>query len=380
MDLCHHGQVRSPSTQQDSGDILSSSEYSYAWTIPSILGDLCLSWTPTVVIFILAFSPLLIAFGIVFGIGALAFLAAKMLWKALVWLYPYVSPPFKWLLWYLSWPLRISWFALKGVVPLVRFIARTRRKWILIEDEESSAEVSLDDLEKGHGRRHISSPGSSLLRMVVGLRKSSKVPHPNDFSLEILDPIPTQQPRQAGGGAEASSEPLLNAAPPTAPICGHSNDWHCRTCGNQTCFQCSVEISDSPSTTPHFFCEPRCSRCYLNTMCGGVFSPTPTAKKQKNQKRNLNPCTHRQNRCKSLPKPRICKQCAANENTSTDVLLRVIVEQERKELIHLARENLKCGVCEKRLRPKGGPRWWVCCDCNEECGSGVHPSWSWGLG
>lgn len=299
----------------------------------------------------LAFSPLVLALGMGFEILALGYFAASMLKVFLVWLYPYVSPPIKWLLWYLSWPLRITWFALKEIVPLVRYVARLRLKWILMEE---SGSASLD-LEKG--RRHASSSGS-ILRM-IGLHKPRIESHSSFPMRNLASKSPTQQPRQASD-AESSTEPLSNASP-TAPICGHGNGWHCPTCGNQACFQCSVELSNSLPTTQHFFCEPRCSRCYLNTMCGVL-----PAKKQES-------CSHRQDRCRTLPTPRVCRSCSENRNG--DALLRTLGEQEREELLHLARHNLKCGVCETRLRPKG-PRWWTCCDCNQECNSDLHPPWS----
>lgn len=333
------------------GRHLSLPDYSYTWTIPSILGILGLSWKPTIIIFMLAFSPAVLALGMGFGILALGFSAAMMLRRLAVWLYPYVSPPIKWILWYLSWPLRITWFALKDIVPSFRYMARMRLKWILMEE---SGSPSLD-LEKG--QRHTSS-SKAFLRM-VGLRKSRIESHPNFSMRSLASGSPTQKPRQASDAG--SSTELLSNASPTALICGHGSDWHCRTCENQACFQCSVEISESPSTTQHFFCEPRCSRCYLNTMCGVL-----PAKKQK-------PCSHRQGRCKTLPKPRVCRSCS--ENRGSDVLLRRLEEQEREELLHLARHNLKCGVCESRLRPRG-PRWWTCCDCNQECNSDLHPPWS----
>lgn len=348
MGLCYYHKVGSPLSKSQKTSLL---DYSYTWTIPSILGILCLNGGTTLILLLLVFSPLVLALGMGFGILALGFFAASMLAKLVMWLYPYISPPIKWSLWHLSWPLRMTWFALKGIVPLIRYMARVRLKWILMEE---SGSASLD-LEKGE--RH-ASPSDSILRM-VGLRKSRIESHRNFSMQSLASTSPTQQPRQASD-AESSTEPLSNASP-MALICGHGNDWHCRTCGNQACFQCSVEISDSLPTTQHFFCEPRCSRCYLNTVCGVLPA--------KNQK----PCSHRQDRCRTLPIPRVCRSCS--ENTGSDALLRRLEQEEREELLHLARHNLKCGVCETRLRPKG-PRWWTCCDCNQECNSDLHPPWS----
>ena len=304
---------------------------------------------------ILVFLPLVLALGIGFGISCLGFLAFVKLKEFGVWLYPYVSPPIKWSLRHLSWPLRITWFAFRGIVPSFRYMYRARLKRALMEE---SVSASLD-LAKGRekGQRHASSSGSILSMAKPHKARIETSPNLSNRSLDLNSP--TRQLRQAGD-VKRSTEPLSNVLP-TALICGHRNNWHCRTCGTQACFQCSVEISDTPPTTHHFFCEPRCSRCYLNTMCGVL-----PAKKQK-------PCSHRQDRCKQLPTTRVCRSCS--ENRSGDAILRRLSEQERQELLHLARHNLKCGVCETRLRPKG-PRWWTCVDCNQECNSDLHPPWS----
>ena len=347
MGLCHYDKVRSSLSKVQK---ISLHNYSYTWTIPSIIGNLNLSWKTTVLVLKLVFFPLVLAFGMVCGIYYLGFHAAVKLIDLGTWLYPYVSPPIKWSIRHLSWPLRITWFALKGIVPSFRYMYRARLKWVLMEGSVSPSH----DLEKG--RRCASSSGS-IPSMAEPHRARIEIP-PDLSHRSLALNSPTRQPRQAGG-AESSIESFSNVA----PICGHGNDWHCRTCGTQACFQCSVEISNTPppTTTPHFFCEPRCSRCYLNTMCGVL-----PAKKQK-------PCSHRQDRCNTLPTPRVCRSCS--ENRSGDAILRGLEEQERQELRHLARHNLRCGVCETRLRPKG-PRWWTCCDCNQECNSDLHPPWS----
>ena len=352
MGLCHHDKVGGPLSNVQKKSL---PDYSYTWTIPSILGNLGLSKETTVLMLILVFFPLVLALGMVCGILFLGFLAVVMLKKFGVRLYPYVSPPIKWSLRHLSWPLRITWFALKGIVPSIRYMYRARRKWALMEE---SASVSLD-LEKGREKRRRHASYSSSILSIAKPHKAriESSPNPSDRSLALSSP--TRQPRQAGD-AKCSTETLSNVLP-AALICGHGSNWHCRTCATQACFQCSVKISDTPPTTQHFFCEPRCSRCYLNTMCGVL-----PAKKQK-------PCSHRQDRCKKLPTPRVCRSCS--ENRSGDAILRSLCEQERQELLHLARHNLKCGVCETRLRPKG-PRWWTCCDCNQECNSDLHPPWS----
>ena len=329
---------------------ISLPDYSYTWTIPSIIGNIGLSCGTTLIVLMLVFSPLVLAFGMGCGLFFLGLLAVFQLEKFGVWLYPYVSPPIKWSIRHLSWPLRITWFALKGIVPLFRYMYRARLKWVLMGEYVST---SLD-LEKG--RLYASSSGSILSMAEPHRAHTEPLSDHSNRSLALNST--TRQPRQAGDAV--SIESFLNV-PPTALICGHGNDWHCRTCGTQACFQCSVEISDTPPTTQHFFCEPRCSRCYLNTMCRVL-----PAKKQK-------PCSHRQDRCNMLPTPRVCRSCS--ENRSGDAILRRLGEQERQELLHLARHNLKCGVCETRLRPKG-PRWWTCCDCNQECNSDLHPPWS----
>ena len=348
MGLCHHDKVGSPLSKVQK---IFLPDYSYTWTIPSIIGNLNLSYKTTRNVLMLVFSPVVLALGMGCGICYLGFLAVVKLRDFGVWLYPYVSPPIKWLIRHLSWPLRITWFALKGIVPLFRYMYRARVKRALMEETLSA---SLD-LEKG--LRYASSSGSTLSMAEPHRAHIETLPDHSNRSLALN--FPTRQPRQAGD-AESSIESFSNV-PLMALICGHGNDWHCRTCGTQACFQCSVEISDTPPTTQHFFCEPRCSRCYLNTMCGVL-----PAKKQE-------PCSHRQDRCTILPTPRICRSCS--ENRSGEAILRRLGEQERHELLHLARHNLKCGVCETRLRPKG-PRWWTCCDCNQECNSDLHPPWS----
>ena len=352
MGLCHHDKVGGPLSKVQKKSL---PDYSYAWTIPSILGNLGLSKKTTVIMLMLLFFPLVLALGMGCGILYLGFLVVVMLKKFGVRLYPYVSPPIKWSLRHLSWPLRITWFALKGIVPSFRYMYRARLKRALMEEAVS---VSLD-LETGRekGQRHAFSLGSIL--SMVEPHKAHIETTPNLPNPSLALNSATRQPRQAGD-AKCSTESLPNV-PLTALICGHGNNWHCRTCGTQACFQCSVEISDTPPTTQHFFCEPRCSRCYLNTMCGVL-----PAKKQK-------PCSHRQDRSRMLPTLRVCRSCS--ENRSGDGILRRLSEQEKQELLHLARHNLKCGVCETRLRPKG-PRWWTCCDCNQECNSDLHPPWS----
>ena len=340
MGLCHHDKVgRFIVSQKFQKIIYLYPIYSYTWTIPSIIGDFALSRQTTVIVLTIVFFPLVLALGMGCAIFYLGFLAVVKLRDFGVWLYH--SPPMKWSIRHLGWPLRITWFALKGIVPSCRYMYRARLKWILMEE---SVSASLD-LEKG--RRRASSSSGSIASMAEPHRAR----------------IESRQPRQAGGGAESSIESFSNVAP-TARICGHGNDWHCRTCGTQACFRCSVEISNPPPTTRHFFCEPRCSRCYLNTMCGGVLP----RKKQKT------PCSHRQDRCKLLPTPRVCRSCAEDRGGG-DAILRRLGELEREELWHLARQNLKCGVCETRLGGNG-PRWWTCCDCNQECDSELHPPWS----
>ena len=108
----------------------------------------------------LVFFPLVLALGMGWGILCLGYLAVGKLRKFGIWLYPYVSPPIKWSLRRLSWPLRITWFALKGIVPSFRYMYRARLKWVLVEE---SVSASLD-LEKGRekGRRYASSSGSIL--------------------------------------------------------------------------------------------------------------------------------------------------------------------------------------------------------------------------
>ena len=302
----------------------------------------------TKIVLLLFFFPVVLACGVVF----LGSVAAYGLYKLAAYmfsrLYPYVSPPIKWSLWHLSWPLRIVWSTLAGIVPSIRYMARARSKRLLTE---KSCSGSLD-LEEG---RHTSSSGS-VLHMAKPHRTWIQ-PHTNFSNLSQASNSKSQQVTQAGD-AGPSNESLSKVAL-KARICGHSEDWHCWACGVQTCSQCSV--SGLLKTTPHFFCEPRCSRCYLNTMCGIL-----PAKKSK-------PCSHRQDRCKTLQTPRVCRSCS--ENCSPHELAGRLEEREKEELLHLARHNLKCGVCEQRLQPKG-PRWWTCCDCNEECNSDHHPSWS----
>ena len=343
MGLHHDDKVRSPLSRFQEPFLFVNS---YMWTIPSMLGTLNQSWNVTGNLLLLFFSPL----PLLLGIYMRSIKAAYILFVCFGWLYIYIWPPIPWPLWHLSWPLRIVWSTLVGIVPSIRYRARAKLKRIVME---RSCSGSLD-LEKG---RYASSSGSVL--HVAETYKTWIEPHPDSSNPSLAAGPLTQQPMQAG-----DIDPLketVSKAGLKARICGHSNDWHCWACGLQACSQCSVEVSGLPQTTQHFYCEPRCSRCYLNTMCGIL-----PAKKSK-------PCSHRQDRCKTLQTPRVCRSCS--ENCSGDKLLRRLEEREREELIHLARHNLKCGVCENRLQPKG-PRWWTCCDCNEECNSDYHPSWS----
>ena len=295
MGAYHHDMVSSPLSRSQEIFLLVNS---YTWTISSILGALNLSWKVTKIVLLTFFFPVVLAFGII----VLGFLAACTLYRWFLWLYRYVSPPIKWSLWHLSWPLRILWFILVGIVPSVRYMTRARLKWVL---KRRSCSGSLD-LEKG---RHVSSPGSVL--RTADTHQIWIEPHPSSSNPRLASDSPTQQPTQAGD-TESSKESLSKASP-RARSCEHGDDWHCWACGIQACSQCSVEVSGFPQTTQHFFCEPRCSRCYLNTMCGVL-----PAKKSK-------PCSHRQNRCKTLQKPRVCRSCS--ENCSDDELLRRLGEQ-----------------------------------------------------
>ena len=238
-----------------------------------------------------------------------------------------------------------------GIVPSIRYMIRARLKRIAMKKYWSA---SLD-LEKG---RCTSSSGSVI--NVAGTHKIQVQSYPNYPNMSLASSSQPQQPIQAGD-ITSSREPLPKVSL-NVGICGHNHNWHCWACDAQACAQCSVEISTLPPTTQHFFCEPRCSPCYLKTMCGVLPS-----KKSK-------PCSHRQNRCKTLQTPRVCRSCSENCSNG-DELVRRLGERERRELLHLARHNVKCGVCERRLQPKG-PRWWTCCDCNEECNSEYHPPWS----
>ena len=280
----------------------------------------------------------------------LGYAAAYILYKWFLWVFRYAWPPIKWSLWHLSWPLRIVWSAFVRFVPSIRYMVRARLKRIVMKKHWSG---SLD-LEKG---RCASSSGSVL--NVAGTHNTQVQSYPNYSNLSLASSSKPQQPIQAGD-TMSSREPLPKVSL-NVGICGHNHDWHCWACEAQACTQCSVEISGLPPTTQHFFCEPRCSRCYLNTMCGILPS------------KKFKSCSHRQNRCKTLQTPRVCLSCS--ENCSGDELVTRLGEREREELLHLARHNLKCGVCEQRLQPKG-PRWWTCCDCNEECNSNYHPPWS----
>ena len=307
-----------------------------------------MSWNVTLIVLILCFFPVIIALGIAAGIVMIGFGAAYLIYKWFLWLYPYASPPIKWSLWHLSWPLRIVWSAFVGIVPSIRYMVRARLKRLAMKKSWSG---SLD-LEKG---RCASTSGSVL--DVAGTHNTQMQPYPNVNMASSSQP--RQQPVQASN--ITSSRELLSKVSLNVGICGHNHDWHCWACEAQACTQCSVEISGLPPATQHFFCEPRCSRCYLHTMCGILPS-----KKSKS-------CSHRQNRCETLQTPRVCLSCS--KNCSGDELVRRLGERESEELLHLARHNLKCGVCERRLEPKG-PRWWTCCDCNEECDSNYHPPWS----
>ena len=358
MGLYHHDKVCRPLSGAQTESLLVNS---YVWVVPSVLGTLNLSLNATSIVLMLFYFPLVLALGLVFGmfmLGTVAIVGLTIVFEFLYKyvappikiLYKYVAPPIKWSLWHVSWLLRIVWSALEGIVPSIRYLARVRLKREVMAKSRS---VCLD-LENG---RYASSSGSVL--HVAETQKTWIEPHSDSSDLSIAARFPSQQIPQAGD-TEPSKNLLSNFAL-KAGICEHSNDWHCWACGVQACSQCSISKCGLPSTTQHFFCEPRCSRCYLNTMCGIL-----PAKKSIT-------CSHRQDRCEMLQTPRVCRSCS--ENCSGDELLRRLEKLEREELLHLARHNLKCGVCENRLQPKG-PRWWTCCDCNEECNSDCHPSWS----
>jgi hypothetical protein len=347
LGVCDHDKVRSPLRIVQEIFLLG---HSYTWTVLSILGLLSLRRDSIVITLLIFFFPIVLLLALGFAITVLAVLIANILREWCSKISPYVSPPIKWLLWHLSWPLRIVWTTLVRIVPSIRYMARAQCKRTLME---ASSPGSLD-VEKG---QYVSSSGSVLYMAKIRdawIEPPPNVSNPNPASNSLI-----QQPTQAADTEvlnESSGKESLNAR-----ICGHGGDGHCWACGVQACSQCSIEISRLPQTTLHFFCEPRCSGCYLKTMCGTL----PTKK--------LKPCSHRQDRCMTLQTPRACLSCS--ENCREEELLRRLEEQEKEELLHLARHNLKCGVCEKRLQPKG-PRWWTCCDCNEECNSDFHPPWS----
>ena len=302
-----------------------------------------------IIALLVSFSPIVLLIALGFAIIGLAGLIIFFLRKWWPKIYPYVSPPIKWLFWPLSWLLRTAWTSLVRIVPSIRYMARAQRKRTLME---ASSPGPLD-LEKG---QYVSSSGSVL--HMTQIRDTWIAPPPDVSNPNLASNSPIQQPTQA-----ADARALNKASGKEfriARICGHGGSGHCYACSVQACSRCSVKISKPLQTTLHFFCEPRCSGCYLKTMCRTL----PTKKSK--------PCSHRQDRCQTLPTSRVCLSCS--ENYSEEELLRRLEEQEREELLHLARRNLKCGVCEKRLQPKG-PRWWTCCDCNEECNSDYHPPW-----
>ena len=184
---------------------------------------------------VFAFSPLVLALGI---FALLFFLAIFILEGLIRYFIKYVSPPIKWSLWHLSRPLRIAWLALRRVVPLFRYTARARVKRHLMEKSDPAS----PDLEQG--RLHASSSGS-----IFCLAKSLKS-RLDLFNRRLASNSPTLQLRRLGD-PQPSTESLSEVSL-VARRCGHDQNWHCRICGTQACFRCSVELSESPPSTRIF--------------------------------------------------------------------------------------------------------------------------------
>lgn len=278
---------------------------SYTTTVVAILGIMPLGKEDAIAAVAISFLPVTLVLLLFGALGAAAmFLWTKFrkLWPHIA---PYVEPPLKWVFLVSTSPLWLLGCALWNAVPSVRYISRLRQK-----------QTKRDGL------------GRSGLDV--------------ENSLDVVPLLPTTDL-------------------PNPLVCTHREHLICSFCQVQTCEECSTEINRLPETRPHFFCEPRCSRCYYKSMCNIL----PIKKSE--------PCPHRQHHCSKLQAPRACLSCS--EKCSDEDLLRKLEEQEAAELRHLARHNVRCGVCETRLKPDG-PRWWTCCDCNEECNSGFHPAWS----
>ena len=255
----------------------------------------------------------------------------------------------------------LSWAA-----PAVRFAVRTRRKWNQRVDRppllvyNSSQEETLDSstldvvsLKKLSKCRVVypdSVPNAKFERLLNEdeiLQAFIRNSHLSDLSRLILTSKFLYH-RLMTRGEEAV--PFLRWK-----TCQQGNKVQCWCCRIQICKGCSVKVRPGiPQTSRHLqYCEPRCSRCYFQNMCG--------------RKSGSKLCNHLQNR-----EQNVCSSCS---HLAEEVRLMRREEKEMVELQHLARHNLRCSLCMRRLPPTG-PRWWGCSECGLECTVDYHPAWS----
>lgn len=266
---------------------------------------------------------------------------------------------------------------LSRVASAVRFVVRTWRKWNQrvrpplpvnnspqeeTPDSSTSDVVSLKKLSKlrvGYPYKEPNTTFECLFKEDKILQAFIRNSHLSDLSRLTLTSKFLHYRLMTGGEAAV----LLDFSAPGFlrwKSCQQGNKAQCWCCRIQICRGCSIEVRPGiPQTSCHLrYCEPRCSKCYLQSMCG--------------RKSGSELCNHLRNLYMTNEKQDVCSSCS--QLTKEERLMRR-EEKELVELQHLARHNLRCGLCERRLPPTG-PRWWACSECGSECTVDYHPAWS----
>lgn len=175
----------------------------------------------------------------------------------------------------------------------------------------------------------------------------------------------------------------------------------CWACGTQTCTVSNARLDSISKLTVHWQscqfnrdceettasvhlrrCRAQCSKCYLMEFCSKwkyycncrTSQTNPSAA---NSYSSYRPYYSTTSTCRSeqeatIQLHRVCRSCMIMNKSE---LMAMSEKREKEEIRHLARQPLRCSVCEDFLESKG-PRWWICSYCKLECRSNVHPPWA----
>jgi hypothetical protein len=138
---------------------------------------------------------------------------------------------------------------------------------------------------------------------------------------------------------------------------------------------CTRNLPEASSTTHLDHCEPYCSTCYYKGPCRRWLSSRPK------EAYYTRPCACARQPAHANPafdygmsnqSRSICRPCS---KLSPEAALAHRESREKEEMRHLARQRWRCVVCTRVLR-QGGPRWWGCALCGNDCISQFHPIWA----